>query len=70
MTVWRQAKNYGIPAIFFMNKMDKQNADFPGSVASISKKLGLQPLVMQVFDYILILHMSKAYYQHNLKQAT
>ncbi|VDM95815.1 unnamed protein product, partial [Onchocerca ochengi] len=28
ITVWRQAKKFSIPSVFFLNKMDKQTADF------------------------------------------
>ena len=48
VTVWKQAKHYSIPAIFFLNKMDKLNANFGDSVNSIQEKLGLQPLILQV----------------------
>lgn len=38
-TVWRQATNYNVPRIIFVNKMDKAGASFKNSVASIHTKL-------------------------------
>ncbi len=35
LTVWRQAVKYSVPRIAFLNKMDKGNADFEGSLKSI-----------------------------------
>ena len=37
-TVWRQANKYRIPRIVFMNKMDRQGADFFGCVEQLEKK--------------------------------
>ncbi|XP_033125150.1 ribosome-releasing factor 2, mitochondrial-like [Anneissia japonica] len=48
LTVWRQANNYSIPRIAFLNKMDKHNADFEFSVRSIKEKLQVKPLVIQL----------------------
>uniref|UniRef100_A0A0R3S0Q2 Tr-type G domain-containing protein n=1 Tax=Elaeophora elaphi TaxID=1147741 RepID=A0A0R3S0Q2_9BILA len=42
MTVWRQARKFSIPSVFFLNKMDKQTADFCRSVDSITERLGLE----------------------------
>ncbi|OZC07599.1 putative translation elongation factor G [Onchocerca flexuosa] len=42
ITVWRQAKKFSIPSVFFLNKMDKQTADFHKSVDSITERLGLK----------------------------
>jgi len=39
-TVWRQAYNYGIPTIAFVNKMDRIGADFFAAVDSMVEKLG------------------------------
>ena len=38
-TVWRQATNYGVPRIVFVNKMDKIGADFLYSVGTIHDRL-------------------------------
>ncbi len=47
-TVWRQGDKYGVPRMFFVNKMDKIGADFFASVASIHKRLGAKTLVLQL----------------------
>ncbi|XP_071965040.1 ribosome-releasing factor 2, mitochondrial-like isoform X2 [Antedon mediterranea] len=48
LTVWRQANNYQIPRIAFLNKMDKHNADFEFSIQSIKEKLQVKPLILQL----------------------
>lgn len=47
-TVWRQADKYNVPRICFVNKMDKLGADFYYTVATIIKRLGAKPLVIQL----------------------
>ncbi|WP_088345036.1 MULTISPECIES: elongation factor G [Rhodomicrobium] len=47
-TVWRQGDKYGVPRMFFVNKMDKIGADFYASVASIHKRLAAKTLVIQL----------------------
>ncbi|MBE1553123.1 elongation factor G [Sporosarcina limicola] len=39
-TVWRQATNYGVPRLVFVNKMDKTGADFLYSVGTLVERLG------------------------------
>ena len=39
-TVWRQATEYLVPRIVFVNKMDKTGADFMYSVDTLHKRLG------------------------------
>ncbi|WP_203247871.1 elongation factor G [Sporosarcina beigongshangi] len=39
-TVWRQATNYGVPRLVFVNKMDKMGADFLYSVGTLVERLG------------------------------
>ncbi len=39
-TVWRQATNYKVPRIVFVNKMDKAGANFENAVNSVRKLLG------------------------------
>ena len=39
-TVWRQANRYEVPRIVFINKMDRQGADFLRVVAQIEGPLG------------------------------
>ncbi|MHC8515182.1 elongation factor G [Sporosarcina sp. ITBMC105] len=38
-TVWRQATNYGVPRLVFVNKMDKTGADFLYSVSTLHDRL-------------------------------
>ena len=47
-TVWRQADKYGVPRIAFMNKMDRAGADFFASLDSIRRKLGANPVPVQI----------------------
>ncbi len=47
-TVWRQADKYRVPRLAYMNKMDRIGADFWGSVGMMEKKLGSNPLVLQL----------------------
>ena len=47
-TVWRQADKYNVPRMIFVNKMDKLGADFYRSVEMIEKRLGANPLVLQL----------------------
>ncbi len=39
-TVWRQANEYKVPRMIFVNKMDKMGADFVYSLDTIGKRLG------------------------------
>ncbi|MEL6817636.1 MAG: elongation factor G [Pseudomonadota bacterium] len=47
-TVWRQANKYNVPRMIFVNKMDKTGADFFRCVDMIEKRLGANPVVMQL----------------------
>ena len=47
-TVWRQADNYGVPRMCFVNKMDRMGADFYRCVDMIVDRLGATPLVTQI----------------------
>ena len=47
-TVWKQADRYGVPRIVFVNKMDRMGADFLRVVAQIKKRLGSNPIVLQL----------------------
>lgn len=47
-TVCRQADKYSIPRIGFVNKMDRQGADFFNVCHEVKKKLGSMPLPLQV----------------------
>ena len=47
-TVWRQANKYGVPRIVFVNKMDRMGANFLRVVDQIKKRLGANPVVLQL----------------------
>lgn len=47
-TVWRQANKYKVPRIAFVNKMDRQGANFFKAVDQIKTRLKGNPVVMQV----------------------
>jgi len=47
-TVWRQADKYRVPRICFVNKMDRIGADFMATLAQIEKKLGSNPVAIQL----------------------
>ncbi len=47
-TVWRQANNYGIPRIAFINKMDRVGADFFRVIEMMDDRLQANPIVLQL----------------------
>lgn len=47
-TVWRQANKYGVPRIVYVNKMDRQGADFERVIGQIKKRLGHTPVPLQL----------------------
>ncbi len=47
-TVWRQANKYHVPRLAFVNKMDRAGADFLRVVAQIKKRLGANPVPIQM----------------------
>ena len=47
-TVWRQADNYRVPRIAFINKMDRAGADFDHVVGEIRDRLSTNPLPLQI----------------------
>jgi len=47
-TVWRQGDKYKVPRIVFSNKMDKIGADFYQCVEDVDKRLGANPLVINL----------------------
>ena len=46
-TVWRQATDYLVPRLVFVNKMDKTGADFKFSCESLHKRLGANAHAIQ-----------------------
>ena len=47
-TVWRQADKYAVPRIALVNKLDREGADFFGTVDQIRERLAARPLILQV----------------------
>src|SRR5208283_2378475 len=43
-TVWRQADKYRVPRIAFINKMDREGADFYGTLEEIHARLNCKPV--------------------------
>ena len=46
-TVWRQADQYGVPRICFVNKMDRVGADYERTISMIRDRLKANPLAIQ-----------------------
>jgi len=68
-TVWRQADKYKVPRMAFVNKMDRTGADFYNVIEMMKKRLGANPLPLQVpigkeenFEGIVDLIKMKALY--------
>lgn len=71
-TVWRQADNYNVPRMIFVNKMDIMGADFEQSMKSIVERLGCNPVAVTLpigaendFKGIIDLMKMKAYIYEN-----
>jgi len=47
-TVWRQANDYSVPRICFINKMDRTGANFERTVQMIIERLNGNPLPIQI----------------------
>jgi elongation factor G len=47
-TVWRQADKYKVPRIAFVNKMDRQGADFDRAVRMMKTRLNARPVPIQL----------------------
>ncbi len=47
-TVWRQADKYKVPRIAFVNKMDRQGADFERALAMMDERLHARPVALQL----------------------
>ena len=47
-TVWRQADKYLVPRIAFINKMDREGANFAGTFGDIEKRLQANPVAIQL----------------------
>jgi len=47
-TVWRQADRYQVPRVAFINKMDREGADFYGTLDEIRERLEANPVPVQI----------------------
>lgn len=48
-TVWRQANKYGVPRIAFINKLDREGANFEGTLEDIRSRLAdSHPVALQI----------------------
>ncbi len=47
-TVWRQADKYKVPRMAFINKMDREGADFHGTFEEIRTRLNSNPVAIQI----------------------
>lgn len=47
-TVWRQARKQSLPALAFVNKMDRSEASLPRAIDSLASRLGMRPILIQL----------------------
>lgn len=47
-TVWRQADRYGVPRLTFINKMDREGANFHRVIEQMRNRLQANPVVLQI----------------------
>ena len=47
-TVWRQANKYKVPRLAFINKLDREGADFEAVFEEIRNRLGANPVALQI----------------------
>jgi elongation factor G len=47
-TVWRQADKYNVPRIAFINKLDREGADFETVFNDMGSRLGANPVALQI----------------------
>lgn len=47
-TVWRQSEEFHIPKLAFVNKMDREGADFAAVLASMRERLGANPAAVNI----------------------
>ncbi len=47
-TVWRQANKYNVPRMAFINKLDREGADFDRVFNEIKGRLGANPVAIQM----------------------
>jgi len=47
-TVWNQATRYGVPRLAFVNKMDREGADFDACMVAMTQMLDARPIALQL----------------------
>ncbi|MCC7476479.1 MAG: elongation factor G [Pirellulales bacterium] len=47
-TVWRQANKYKVPRLAFINKLDREGADFESVYEEMKSRLGANPVALQI----------------------
>ncbi|MDG4550239.1 MAG: elongation factor G [Candidatus Contendobacter sp.] len=47
-TVWRQRTRFRLPALFFVNKLDRPGADFTRALATVRERLAMEPVAVTV----------------------
>ncbi len=47
-TVWRQRTRFHLPALFFINKVDRPGTDFDRALATVRERLGAEPVAVTV----------------------
>lgn len=62
IAVWEQAKKFQLPCAFFLNKMDKPNADYQKSIESISERLLMKNVVPVSLPYHMLWNLSLCEY--------
>ncbi|MEI2741672.1 MAG: elongation factor G [Candidatus Competibacter sp.] len=45
-TVWRQRTRFRLPALFFINKLDRPGADFARALATVRERLAVEPVAV------------------------
>ena len=50
-SVWPQAKRHRVPAVGFVNKMDREGAQLGAASESLAARLGLTPLPVQLLRH-------------------
>ncbi|MEK9149925.1 MAG: GTP-binding protein, partial [Candidatus Desantisbacteria bacterium] len=56
-TTWKIAQDYNLPCLFFINKLDKENADWQRCVEQIQKKLSKQAVPLYLPKQINLLEV-------------
>jgi len=47
-TVWRQANRYGVPRVAYVNKMDRDGANFYEVLSQVKERLGAKAVALQI----------------------